>query len=173
MTPQDFLAESFQGSKPTTHSLWLNDDINATAKTILKHAYPTMRIRYWREGQRTAWIMNEIGKTKPITIGVSIAEQGIERMRILAFRESRGGEVRMPFFTRQFKGQSLLPDGHALSEHVDGISGATLSVRAVKNTARFALYLHNLVVENRAEPKVGSKVESKKQSMTVNDQSDD
>ena len=71
--------------------------------------------------------------------------QGIERLRVLAFRESRGWEVRYPFFTDQFKGVGLT-DGHALDKAIDGISGATLSVRALEKLARLALYLHDQAV---------------------------
>jgi len=48
--------------------------------------------------------------------------------------------VRHPFFTDQFIGLSLREDNR-LSEPVDGISGATLSVRAVETMAKFALLL--------------------------------
>jgi len=51
----------------------------------------------------------------------------------------------MDFFTRQFVGLSLQPPKSQLSENIDGITGATLSVKAVKKTARFALFLHQLV----------------------------
>lgn len=153
MTPEDFLAESFSPAQPSIESLWLTDDIRDSAKQILNHAYPGLRIRYWHasgEGseessQRTAWIMNEVGKTRPITIGITIVGDQIERVRILEFRESRGAEVRMSFFTRQFVGLSLQSPKGQLSESIDGITGATLSVKAVKKTARFALFLHQLV----------------------------
>ncbi len=64
----------------------------------------------------------------------------IERVEVLAFRESRGWEIRYPFFTSQFSGLTLAPDGY-LSQSVDGITGATLSVRAVERVARLALWL--------------------------------
>ncbi|PCJ36196.1 MAG: FMN-binding protein [Cellvibrionales bacterium] len=150
MTPEAFLAESFPSTPPQIESLWLRDEIRDAAKQILNHAYPGMRIRYWRSGeganQRSAWIMNEVGKTRPITIGIVIVGDHIERVRILEFRESRGAEVRMAFFTRQFVGLSLQTDKHQLSGNIDGITGATLSVKAVKKTARFALFLHQLVI---------------------------
>ncbi len=154
MAPEVFLAQSFAPAQPVIESLWLKDEIRDTAKKILHHAYPGLRIRYWRSSEGaergTAWILNEIGKTRPITIGISIVDGHIERVRILEFRESRGAEVRMPFFTRQFVGLSLRPETQTLSETVDGITGATLSVRAVKRSARFALYLHQLVLADHA-----------------------
>jgi hypothetical protein len=70
-----------------------------------------------------------------------VNENALESIRVLAFRESRGWEVRYPFFTDQFSGIQLTPD-RQLDRTVDGISGATLSVRALKKLARLALYLH-------------------------------
>jgi Na+-transporting NADH:ubiquinone oxidoreductase subunit NqrC len=65
----------------------------------------------------------------------------LKQVSILTFRESRGGEVRYPAFTDQFPGAALKNDHH-LDRSIDGISGATLSVRAVEKTARIALFLH-------------------------------
>ena len=45
-----------------------------------------------------------------------------------------------PFFTEQFSGLTLADDGY-LSAPVDGITGATLSVRATEKVARLALWL--------------------------------
>lgn len=56
------------------------------------------------------------------------------------FRESRGFEVRYPFFTDQFRG-ARLREGLDLDREIDGISGATLSVRALTKLARLALLL--------------------------------
>jgi hypothetical protein len=61
-------------------------------------------------------------------------------IEVLAFRESRGWEIRYPFFTSQFSGLELADDGY-LSESIDGITGATMSVRAVERVARLALWL--------------------------------
>jgi len=154
MTPEAFLAESFAPAQPLIESLWLTNEIRDSAKQILNHAYPGMRIRYWHASEganrRTAWIMNEVGKTRPITIGITIVGDHIERVRILEFRESRGAEVRMDFFTRQFVGLSLQPTNRQLSDNIDGITGATLSVKAVKKTARFALFLHQLIARDES-----------------------
>ena len=63
---------------------------------------------------------------------------------MLVFRESRGWEVRHDFFTDQFK-QAQLSDDYHLKQSIDNISGATLSVRAVKKLARIALLLDQTV----------------------------
>ncbi|MCK5189903.1 MAG: FMN-binding protein, partial [Methylococcales bacterium] len=48
------------------------------------------------------------------------------------------------FFTDQFKQNSLKPD-LSLSQPIDGISGATLSVRELTKVAKLALYFDSLV----------------------------
>jgi len=139
---EDFLLEAFNGVTPEPGIIWLKSDIKKTASNILGHPYPGLRIRYWGEGDRSAWILEEIGKVKPITVGLVVNDGGLEKIRVLAFRESRGWEVRYPFFTDQFTGIGLTDDNY-LNRPIDGISGATLSVRALKKLARLALYLHS------------------------------
>ena len=138
---EEFLGEAFAGSPPAPKVVWLQGEVKKTAVNILGHAYPGIRIRYWGKEKRTAWILEEIGKTQPITVGIVVDEAGLESIRVLAFRESRGWEVRYPFFTDQFSGIQLTADNE-LDRHIDGISGATLSVRALKKLTRLALYLH-------------------------------
>ena len=139
-TPEDFLAESFDGAAPDASLVWLTGERKKVAEQILGHRYPTLRIRYWRRSARSAWVLEEIGKEQPITVGVVVDNARIQRIKVLIFRESRGWEVRHPFFTDQFKA-ARLTDKHTLDRPIDGISGATLSVRAMKKMARLALYL--------------------------------
>lgn len=140
-TPEAFLDEVFAAAPPDPQVLWLKGDIKAITGEILGHRYPGLRIRYWGRDQRTAWILEEAGKEKPITVGLVVNQDDMELIRVLEFRESRGWEVRYPFFTDQFAGAGLTPE-HELDRPIDGISGATLSVRALKKLARLALYLH-------------------------------
>jgi len=136
-----FLQEVFAKSPPSPQFLWLKGDIQETAASILGHPYPGLRIRYWGKDGRTAWILEEIGKEKPITVGLVVGPEGMQLLQVLEFRESRGWEVRYPFFTEQFDGIGLTVD-RQLDRGIDGISGATLSVRALEKLARLALYLH-------------------------------
>lgn len=140
-----FIRSAFSGDIPATKVLWLNGDIKRDVKKILRHDYPGLRVRYWQDGSRTVWVLNEIGKYKPITVGVAINDGAIEKLKVLAYRESHGWEVKRDFFTRQFIG-ARLPQKLKLDRHVDGISGATLSVRALKKLARLALYYDQVVM---------------------------
>ena len=141
-SPEEFLHEAFSDTTPDAGIIWLKGDVRDTSSKILGHPYPGLRIRYWGKDGRTAWILEEVGKVKPITVGLVINDDGLEQIRVLAFRESRGWEVRYPFFTDQFTGIGLTSDKE-LDRSIDGISGATLSVRALKKLARLALYLHS------------------------------
>jgi len=140
---KQFLQEGFKEHTPKREMFWLTGEIKEKAKSVLGHAYRGLRIRYWGAGQRTAWVIDEVGKQKPITVGVFVDQGEIQAVKILAFRESRGGEVKYPFFTDQYVGASV--DQHLkLNQTIDGITGATLSVRAVNKVVRLALYLHSL-----------------------------
>jgi uncharacterized protein with FMN-binding domain len=101
-------------------------------------------VRYWGDAGRSAWILEEVGKEQPITVGLVVSDGRIERVKVLVFRESRGWEVRHPFFTDQFRDTGLTGE-RDLDRDIDGISGATLSVRALKKLARLALYLHTVI----------------------------
>lgn len=136
--PQRFLQQSFGGNLPEAQVLWLTPALKQQTTEILQHPSRMIRTRYWHNETRSAWILDEIGKEKPITIGVLVESGRIEAIRVLAFRESRGWEIRHTFFTDQFQQVGLQQDTQ-LDRHIDGISGATLSVRAMIKIARLAL----------------------------------
>ena len=138
-TDEDFLAETFYNAVPKSKVLWVKGDLRHSLAEILGHNYLGLRIRYWQQDSRTAWILEEIGKEKPITFGIVIVDGEVENVKVLAFRESRGGEIRYPAFTKQFKQAQL--ENNQLNRHIDSISGATLSVRAMTAVVRLALYL--------------------------------
>ncbi len=138
-TDDDFLAETFHGDVPKSKVIWVKGDLRQTISDILGHPYSGLRIRYWQRDGRSAWILNEIGKEQPITFGIVIEASQISHVKVLAFRESRGGEIRHPAFTQQFKDARLV--GQELDRHIDGVSGATLSVWAMTAVTRLALYL--------------------------------
>lgn len=140
MEPDAFLSEMFDDTPPEPEFVWLTADVKEAIRPILGRAPMGLRIRYWPNADRTVWVLEEIGKTQPITTGFSVADGAIERVQVLIYRESHGWEVRYPFFTDQFKGMTLEEDLR-LSQSVDGISGATLSVRALTKMARLALWL--------------------------------
>ncbi len=141
---ENFLSEAFNQQIPKPKALWMKKELQANASKILDHKPGFLRTRYWKNNEQSVWILNETGKTKPITIGVVIKDQKIERIKVLAFRESRGWEVKHNFFTDQFK-NTQLTDELRLNSPIDGISGATLSVRALTKIAKLALFFDRQV----------------------------
>ena len=146
----EFIEESFSASAeviPDAKILWLDAERKEVAGKILGHPVRGFRVRYWQHENTTAWILDEIGKEMPITIGVVVTDNKINQVKILTYRETRGGEVRFPAFLKQFTDVALDRD-QKLTRHIDGITGATLSVRAVQNVSRLALMYHQFVNES-------------------------
>lgn len=139
-TPKDFINHAFSGTTPNAEVLWMTNEDKEVIADILQHKFNRMRIRYWQLGHETVWILDEIGKEKPITIGVHVKDKKINQLKVLTFRESRGDEVRHDFYAEQFV-NAQLDENKQLSQHIDGITGATLSVRATTKIARLALWL--------------------------------
>ncbi|MGH8455121.1 MAG: FMN-binding protein [Nevskiales bacterium] len=142
--PDVFVREAFAGTPPEPSQLWITGALRDQASVILGHPPETLRTRYWRKDQRTAWILEEIGKEEPITVGLVVQDGQLETIKVLVYRESRGWEVRHDFFTRQFW-QARLRNQNDLDRNIDGIAGATLSVNAMRKVARLALLYHRHV----------------------------
>lgn len=143
-SPDAFVAAAFEGDPPQPQTIWLVGELGQSAREILGHPPSRLRERYWQRGDRSVWILEEVGKERPITVGWILGAGEVVATEVLVYRESRGWEVRYPSFTRQFDGAALTPDLD-LNRGIDGISGATLSVRAMRNMARLALLLQRQV----------------------------
>jgi uncharacterized protein with FMN-binding domain len=148
--PDEFIKQVFKNNPASLKVIWPDKKLQQEMTGILGHKYKGLRIRYWIDGTKTAWILDEIGKEKPITTGIVINDNKIELVKILAFRESRGWEIKHSFFTKQFEKASLKKNME-LNRNIDNISGATLSVRAVKKLARLALLLHQQAINDKAK----------------------
>jgi len=140
----EYLRGVFPAELPAAKVLWVTGDLREGIERMLGHDFKSLRVRYWYDGAKSAWVLDEVGKEMPITIGVAVAAGAIDNVSVLEFRESRGWEVRYPFFTDQFVAARLGPN-ERLDRKIDGITGATLSVNAVTRIARIALLLHEHV----------------------------
>lgn len=143
-----FLVQSFGAADAAPQMLWLTPAIKQRAAGILGHDYPGLRVKFWRQGARTAWVLDHVGKEQPITMGVLVEGGQILNIEVLAYRESRGGDIRHGFFRRQFERATLKP-GDRLDRSIDGITGATLSVNAMSKVARLALAFHDEALRPR------------------------
>ena len=78
-----------------------------------------------------AAVGNVIGKDQPITFLVAVdAADRLKDVDILVYREPYGGEVAYEAWRKQFRGKSIT-DPLQVGRDIRGISGATISVRAV------------------------------------------
>ncbi|MCE9677718.1 FMN-binding protein [Shewanella sp. AS1] len=146
----DFISQAFNAPAPKANVYWLTEEDKQIIEDILAHRFNKMRVRYWQQAEESVWILEEIGKEAPITVGIHVNKQAIVKVKVLVYRESRGDEVRHDFFTDQFK-QARLTDTHGLDRHIDGITGATLSVRALNKLSRIALYLDQRINQKTAD----------------------
>jgi len=144
--PMDFINEVFTGDPPPAQKLWITKELKIKARDILGHAPGTLRVSYWERGSKTVWVLEETGKEELITAGFIVDGNKVDSVRVLIFRESRGWEIRHPFFTDQFRGIMLAPDNN-LDRKIDGITGATLSVDAITRLTRLALLYHQWVTD--------------------------
>ncbi|MCY4046344.1 MAG: FMN-binding protein [Cellvibrionales bacterium] len=145
-TPEAFIQSALGDSPVSKKVFWIDDSDRKFIEKIFNHGFKKLRVRYWQSGLDTVWVLDEIGKEAPITIGVHVSQGKIKQTKVLIYRESRGDEVRHSFFTQQFIDATLTKD-NKLDRSIDSITGATLSVRAVTKMSRLALWLDNEVIK--------------------------
>lgn len=142
--PGEFLEQNLAGCQQQV--LWLKKDTKSRIEQLVDHPFPGVRVRYCEKEGKTAWVLDEIGKTEPITSGIIVNRGRVEQVRVLVFRESRGSEVHRDAFTRQYENAALEEDD-SLDRYIDGITGATMSVSAVNRQVKLALLLDEVVRE--------------------------
>ena len=115
-------------------TLKITPKMNARIKAIMGHSIGRTA-RYRKSGGSTIWVLNRIGKVKPITAKFTVSGGRISSARILAYRESHGHEVKRASFLGRLRSSCNAPN----------ISGATLSVNSMRRMCRLAKYLHSQV----------------------------
>ena len=138
--PSDFIRSACGGQIPTSKYLTLTSSHQSKIRRLMGHEYRPARVRYWTHKGKMVVILDEIGKTRPITTVYVVNKGKIEHVKMLIYRETIGAEVRRTSFTNQFKGAVLGASGK-LSRRVNNIAGATLSTRAMMEMGRVAIYL--------------------------------
>ncbi|MCH2064480.1 MAG: FMN-binding protein [Roseibacillus sp.] len=141
--PSDFIRSVCGGKIPTTRTLTLTASHQSRIRRLMGHEYRPSKVRYWMSGRRMVIILEEIGKTQPITTGYVVSGGKIEQVRLLIYRETIGAEVRRASFTNQFKGATIGSNGK-LNRRINNIAGATLSTRAFMEMGRVAVYLDQI-----------------------------
>jgi len=96
-----------------------------------------------RDGRDLGWalVLEEKGRFKPITFLVHVEpDHTVGLVLVMVYRESRGDGVKRQRFLKQFRGRDA-DDPLRLNRDVVGVTGATLSSRALAAGVRRALVL--------------------------------
>lgn len=136
---ESFVAAQFTNA-PVVSTLVLTGEVATAVQGIMGYPYPQGEIAYWQTEGRTVWILEGRGRTHTFTAGFVVRDGKLEKTEVLDYRESRGRQIRSRSFTRQFEG-ALLTEDRQLNRRIDGITGATISVKAMQAMARMALFL--------------------------------
>ena len=102
--------------------------------------------------QGYAIITNQIGLYKPITFLVKVKpDLKVGGVWIMVYRESRGGQVKRQRFLTQYKNKKSTSHIR-LNRDIVGISGATLSVRALNAGVKRVLTVLDIAYSQKESP---------------------
>ncbi|MBI9021512.1 MAG: FMN-binding protein [Verrucomicrobia bacterium] len=138
-SPEQF-AETVLGVLPVTQTIRLSGGVQKGVQEAYGGRYPGFAVSYWQQSRQRVWALRARGKHGFVHAGLVTQEGRLIQIKILSSKEQRGRMIETPRFLEQFAGAGL-GDGATLDQRIDGISGATYSVNAVKKMVRVALYL--------------------------------
>lgn len=148
LTKKQAFEIAFPGAdKIKKERLWLTkEEIRAIEKIYMYKIYETRFTFYTgiKNGKPMGSMLidNIIGKSFPITFMTVLNTDGTVRdVEIMVYREPQGWEVRYKSFRSQFYGK----DTSSNSNEILSISGATLSVRAIKSGVYKAMAAYKIL----------------------------
>ena len=122
----------------------INENIQDNIKKILNDTYHLPIIKYWKAGNKVGFILETIGKHEFITTGYIVENNKIIDVKVLVYRENYGYEIKHDYFLDQIRGNSVKKNGK-LVKSIANISGATLSVKAMRKLSKLSLYLYTII----------------------------
>jgi thiamine biosynthesis lipoprotein len=135
-----------ENSIPRREQKALDADQRTKLERAINLRFPESSYTFFIAGQpgqphKYAIVMNEIGKSEPITFMVGMDDQGkVTGVVIMEFRENRGWEVKEKRFLNQFRGKTV-HSSIRVDEDIINYTGATLSSKAVARGVKRALLL--------------------------------
>ena len=140
-----FLMSGLDVEELPSHSyIIINEDIRDNIKKILKDTYHLPIIKYWKAGNKVGFVLEAIGKHEFITTGYIVENNKIIDAKVLVYRENYGYEIEHDYFLDQIRGNSVKKNGK-LVKSIANISGATLSVKAMRKLSKLSLYLYTII----------------------------
>jgi Na+-translocating ferredoxin:NAD+ oxidoreductase RnfG subunit len=126
----------------------------ATLSALGQPAGWSPQITVARAGDKTlGWLIVDqvIGKSELITYALALDSAGaVLSVEVLDYRESHGGEIRLPAWRKQFVGKTPA-DAAALNGEIRNISGATLSCRHLTEGVQRLLKLYKVALQPTAQ----------------------
>ena len=144
---EGFLNKVFKDDVPKKQRYILKGENKDKVKSIMGSKYKKRLFSYWQVNNDQVWILNSIGKYKPITAAFVVNNCKVKSSHVLVYREQHGYEIKYPAFLLQFT-DAEINSNMKLNTKIDNISGATLSVNSMKRMAKTALLLNKLSNEN-------------------------
>ena len=132
------------------HNLKLNDDIKYEVQNKVKQKFYRNKLYYWNisHGDSTiayAFLDNVIGKSMPITFLVILNINGeIIDVDVIKYREAYGSAVGNKIWLQQFFNRNN-NSSYDIGNDIDGISGATISVKSTSKGIQKIAILYPLI----------------------------
>lgn len=153
------LAEIYpDADSANAHRVTVDSTMSAALRARLGRLVRDSQFTYfdvYNAGERIgiAIIADEQGKYRPITFmaGVDTSYRLVD-VRVLVYRESRGGEVRQTRFLKQYRGKSL-ESPIRINRDIVNITGATISVNSLNAGVRKALAVAEYLNQNGGFPR--------------------
>ena len=132
------------------HILKLDKQMKKEVENQVKQKFYRDKLYYWTisKGDSTmayAFLDNVIGKSMPITFLVILNIKGdIINTNVIKYREAYGGEVGNKGWLRQFLNRDN-NSSYNIGRDIDGISGATISVKSMSKGIQKITTLYPLI----------------------------
>ena len=139
VAPETFVNESL-GVLPAKQKILLQGEVQDAVRSVYGGRYPAFSIPYWEQDGARVWILKARGKHGYVQAGFVVRDGRLCSASVLSSKEQRGRFIETSRFLKQFDGAGL-KESRKIDRRIDGVSGATLSVNAMKKIARLALVL--------------------------------
>ena len=156
MTPEDAIADIFSEDFYTEEDTILlsNSEAKSLVHTLHRQirdsVYIVHKVYSDQEFQGYALLTEEFGKYRPITMLIGVDPNfKVQGVRILVYRENRGGEVQRKRFLHQYRGKDS-EDPIQINRDIINISGATISVRGVNSGVKKVLEILEMFYSDSA-----------------------
>jgi H+/Na+-translocating ferredoxin:NAD+ oxidoreductase subunit G len=125
--------------------------LDGTTPSMWEARYVTFKVWHGETLLGRAFLVEEIGKHRPITFVVGVRPDGrVQDVAVVAYREAYGDEIRHKRFLMQYRGKSR-SDSLQPRQVITNIAGATLSVNAASRAVKKALAIAQVTASESSD----------------------